>query len=247
MECPNCGGHMGLEDAFCPYCSTPNAQAVKHQSDMARFRREYRRTQADVTARTTLMQRHGSWLVILVVLLVALVVGVILQVNAWDIGYSIRENNAENSAVEDRQAMDAYLAQGDYGQFLGYYDANDITLVSDNPYQGVHAAARSYVEILECVSAIHNDKQHLFKPEYISGTCDRLAEDLIRIYTLERTYSYDLERSLPADKQVYVDDIRDRTAAIAKTYFGLTDEEIQDIPNVSEKKLSTMIEEGITS
>lgn len=247
MECPNCGGQMGLEDAFCPYCSTPNAQAAKHQSDMARFRREFRRTQADVTARTTLMQRSGSWLVIMAVLLAALVVGIVLQVNAWDIGYSIRQNAIQNSAAQDAQAMDDYLEQGDYGQFLGYYEANDITMDYENPYQGLYSAVRPYVDLVGYISAMNNVKEYQFKPDYVTRTCEYLAEDIMRIYTFERQYSYDLERYLPADKQVYVEDIRDRTAAIAKTYFGLTDEQIQGIPDMSEKKLATLIEEGIAS
>jgi raffinose/stachyose/melibiose transport system permease protein len=78
MECPNCGGQLGLEDAVCPYCNTPNAMAAKHQSDMAHFRQEYQRTQADVMQKTSFMQRHGSWLIVLSVLLVALIGGIVL-------------------------------------------------------------------------------------------------------------------------------------------------------------------------
>lgn len=246
MECPNCGGQLGLEDAVCPYCNTPNAFAAKHQSDMAHFRREYQRTQADVEKRTSLMQRHGSWLVILVVLLVALVGGVILQVYAWDIAYTMRERSVMDAAAEDRQAMDAYLAQGDYGQFLGYYDANDIFLDNDNPYQAVHRAAYAYVDLVESVAAIKDPDSYRFQSKYISSSCEYLAEDLIRVYTADDYASYDIDRYLPADKRVYVDDIRARTAAIAKTYFGMTDEQVADIPNMSKKKLAKVIEEGIS-
>ena len=247
MKCPSCGGQMGLEDAVCPYCGTPNAMAAKHQSDMAHFRQEYQRTQADVMEKTSLMQRHGSWLVILVVLLIALIVGAVLSVGAHDIGYSIREQGIERNAVEDEQALDAFLAQGDYGKFAGYYDANDISLDYDNPYQGLRTAARAYVDLIEHVSRINDSSDYSFKPEYVSNTCGYLAEDLERIFTLEQRYSYGVDRYLPPDKLVYVEDIRDRASAIAKTYFGLTDEDVKDIPNMSTKKLATIIEKGITS
>ena len=247
MDCPNCGGHMGLEDATCPYCGTPNAMAAQHQSDMARYRRDYQRTKADVMAKTSLMQSHGSWLIILAVLLAALTAGIILNIYAWDIGYDIRSSNAERGFDEDAQALDAYLDQGDYGKFVGYYDANDLSLSYDQPYQALKTAASSYVNILRYISAIDNPSSHLFKPEYISNTCEYLAEDLNRIYTLEQNYSYHTERYLPPDKQKYVDDIRERTAVISKAYFGLTDEDIQDIPDMSVKKLGTLIEKGIAS
>lgn len=247
MKCPNCGGQMGLEDAACPYCGTPNAQATQHQSDMAHYRQEYARTQESVIEKTTLLQRHGSWLVILSILLVGLVAGVILEANAWDIGYSMREKNVERDAAENFQALDAYLEQGDYGKFVGYYSANGVSLMSENPYQGLETAAYAYVDLLEYVYALNDSTSYQFKPEYAADTCNYLATDLNRIYTLEERYSSDFDRYVPPDKRAYLDDIRDRTAAIAKAYFGLSDKDIEDIPDLSTKKLAQMIEEGIAS
>ena len=193
------------------------------------------------------MQRHGSWLVVLSVLLVALIAGIILQANAWNIGYSIREKNVERTAAEDYQVMDSYLEQGDYGKFVGYYSANDIGIVYENPYQGLEMAAYAYVDLMRYVAALNDSSSFWYKPNRIGNTCEYIAEDLNRIYTLEDRYSDDIDRYLPADKRVYYDDLCNRTAAIAKAYFGLTDKDIEDIPNLSKKKLAAMIEEGIAS
>ena len=247
MKCPNCGGQMGLEDAFCPYCNTPNTMAVQHQSDMARYRQEYERTQENVLEKTSLLQSHGSWLIILAVLLVFLVAGIILHVMAWDIGYEIRTSNIERAAAEDDRVLDAYLEQGDYGKFVGYYNANDIYLDSNNPYQALRSAAGAYVDILQYISAMNNTSEYAFKPDRIADTCGYIASDLNRIFTLEQEYSYDLERYLPPDKRVYLEDIRERTTVIAETYFGLTNEQIENIPNVSVQRLGKLIEEGIAS
>lgn len=245
MKCPNCNGQMGLEDAFCPYCGTPNAMAAKHQSDMDRFQQEYQRTQTDVMERTSFMQQHGSWLVILVVLLAALVIGVVLQIGAWDIGYSVREGNVKQSMLEDEQVLDAFLESGDYGKFVGYYDANDIDLIYDNPYQALQRAAYSYVDILSYISALTDDSSRKFSSERTSGTCEQLASDLIRIYNLEREYSGYEDKYIPSDKRVYLEDIRNRVKVIAEAYLGLTDKDIQDIPDMSKKKLASLIEKGI--
>ena len=223
MKCPNCGGQMGLEDVACPYCDTPNAMAAQHQSDMAHFREEYERTQDEVLENTSGMRRHGSWLVVVTILLVGLVIGIILQASAWDIGHAIREHNVEQDAAADKQMLDTYLEQGDYGKFVGYYDSNDIYLSSYESYQAVHSAARAYVDI-----------------EY-------LADDLNDIFTLEKQYSYALERYLPDSMRPYVEDIRERAGVIAQTYLGLTEEQVKEIPDMSEQKLARLIEEGITS
>ena len=247
MQCPNCGGHMGLEDAYCPYCGTRNSMAEQHQSDMAHYRDEYERTQEQVLRNTSFMQRHGSWLVILVILLVALMVGFGLLANAWDIGYSIRERNVESGMEADSLVMEAYLEQGEYGKFLGYYDANDINLSHDNPYQGVRMAAGAYVGILQDVAALKDPNSYSFKPDRVSDTCYYLAENLNKIYTLEEEYSYYLDEYLPDSMRGYLEDIRDRTSAIAITYFGLTKDDIEKIPSLSKRKLAQMIEEGIKS
>ena len=246
MKCPNCGGQMGLEDAVCPYCNTPNAMAAKHQSDMAHFRQEYQRTQADVMQKTSFMQRHGSWLIVLSVLLVALIGGIVLQAGAWDIGHSIRTRNVERGMVEASQVMDSYLEAGDYGKFLGYYDANNISLDYENPYQGLRSAANAYVNLIRDISTL-NDPNRTYSPEHLASVYGYLAEDLNRIFTLEEQFTYNTDKYLPADKRVYIEDIRDRSTAIAKAYFGLTDEQIRDIPNMSTKRLAKLIEEGIAS
>ncbi len=247
MKCPHCGAQMGLEDEVCPYCGAPNTFATQHQSDMAHFRQEYQLTQADVAQRTSFLQRHGSWLVVLTVALVAFFTGIMLNVFSWDIGYEIRSAQVQRSAVEDRQMLNDYLAHGDYGKFVGYYDANEMMLSDDNSYQGVLTAARSYVDLLEYVSAINNSSEFRFQPKYISDTCAYIAEDLNRVYTLEDQYSYNAESYLPEEMRGYIQDIRARTAVLAKTYFGLTDEQISEIPNISEKRLAVLIEEGMAS
>lgn len=247
MKCPNCGGQMGLEDAVCPYCDTPNSFAAQHQSDMAHYRQEYARTQESVIEKTTFMQRQGSWLIILSVLLVGLLAGVILLANSWEIGYSIREQNVARNAEVDYKTMDAYLEQGDYGKFVGYYSANDVSLVYENPYQGLETAAYAYVDLLEYVYALNDTTNYQFKPENIGNTCEYIATDLNRIFTIEERYGNDLDQYLPPDKRVYLDDIRDRAAAVAKAYFGLSDKDIEDIPNLSTRRLTQMIEEGIAS
>ena len=77
--------------------------------------------------------------------------------------------------------------------------------------------------------------------------CEYLADDLNDIFTLEKQYSYALERYLPDSMRPYVEDIRERAGVIAQTYLGLTEEQVKEIPDMSEQKLARLIEGGITS
>ena len=76
------------------------------------------------------------------------------------------------------------------------------------------------------------------------SSCEFVAYNLLRIFNVERDYSASNNR-LSEDKMVYINDIQDRSAIIAKTYFGLTQEDIDDIANMSERKLATLIKEGL--
>ena len=247
MQCPNCSAQMGLEDAVCPYCGTPNAMAARHQADMERYRQDYQRTRADVMSKTSFMQSNGGMLVVLAVLLVAVVAGFILQANAWDIGYSIREGNVERNMAQSEQVMDAYLEQGDYGKFVGYFEANDLSMDYDSPYQALRSAAYAYVDLFQGISTLRESGSSEYGAQRVSSTCEYLADDLNRIYTIEEDYSYDLDRYLPDRMRPYLEDIRDRAATLAKAYLGLTDEEVAAIPDISEKRLAQMIEERVAS
>ena len=52
MKCPHCGGEVGLEEKFCPWCGKPNEQSVQHMEDMARFQASYRATEQSVEKKT---------------------------------------------------------------------------------------------------------------------------------------------------------------------------------------------------
>ncbi len=238
---------MGLEDKFCTYCGSPNLQAVRHQADMEHFQKEYQRTQQDVMEKTGRLRRYGSWLTILVVLLIAMIAGVILLVSAWDIGYRIREKKTAEAMPAHKAVLDQYLAEGEYGKFLGFYSANDLYTGDTNEYQAVYYAARGYTDIISTIYAIGDENDFRFRDKYRTESCEYLAQDLIRIWTAEKEMSYWEDEALTEDKLAYLEDIRDRTAQIAKTYFGLTDEEIARIPELSEAKLGEMIERGIAS
>ena len=239
MKCPSCGSPMGLENKYCPYCGEPNQFAIEHQRDMDRFEVEYQNTQNRVFKRTEVLRRHGGNLIVMVLVLLALIVALVMNFKAWDIGYSIREQKAAANKEKDAAVIQDLLENGEYGKFKGYYDTNDVGSFSDDDYWAVYRVAQSYTRLMENVSSIKN-------PSSYSGnlSIEYAAEELLSIFDAEKEYNYK-DEYLAEDKMVYIRDMQERAALIAKTYFGLTDEAIQDIPNMSKAKLASLIEEGV--
>ena len=245
IKCPNCGSQMGLEDKFCPYCGSPNTQAVQHQRDMEQFQDDYSETKEHVYRRTEVLRNQGSLLIMMVLILIAMIIAIILNARAWDIGYKIREKNVARYSATDTDIVEQYLEAGEYGKFTGYFDSNDMYYDYDGTYDAVKSAARSYVRLFEYVNDIQDPSSYLFREDAGSGGFEYLAENLMRIYTVEKDYSYNKEKVLTEDKLVYIHDIQERAGVMAKAYFGLTDEDVQEIPNMSAGKLEALLEERI--
>lgn len=245
MKCPNCGSPLGLEDKFCPYCGSPNKLATKHQRDMDRFDAEYQSTKDRVFRRTEVLRNHGGLLIILVLVLIALIGAVILNAYAWDISFRLRDRNSDKYATIDKEVMEEYLAAGEYGKFVGYVSSNDVSYEVEGDYWPIRTASRSYTALFEYISAIDNPSDYLFTDREMSYGCGRIAEDLLTIYNVEKENDSYYKEYFTEDKLAYIRDIQERTTLIAKTYFGLTDEEIEEIPNMSKSKLAAIIEEGL--
>lgn len=240
MKCPSCGSPMGIEDKFCPYCGEPNKLAIKHQRDMDHFEVEYQSTKDRVFRRTEFLRSHGGNLIVMVLVLITLIVAIVLNFKAWEIGYGIREKKALSYSGRDNAVAQELLSQGDYGKYRGYFDSNDMDYYGDDEFRAVNRVAWSYAELFEHLSSIKNPSSYssAYAVEYA-------AEELLRIFTIEREYNDYEGKFFTEDKMVYIRDMQERAGLMAKTYFGLTDEQIEDIPNMSKAKLTSLIEEGL--
>lgn len=237
---------MGLEDRYCPFCGTPNTMALQHHSDMERYQRQYRETHESVMEKTSLMQKHGAWLILLTIMLVVTVIGTVIYAKAWDIGYSIRQSNGKRNYSEDCRVMEGYLQEGDYSQFAGYYNANSYYSVMDNEYDAVASAAEDYTRLIKYVSTLRSPSDlDTFREDYFMETCEYTAQCIQSIFNVEKLYGYRSETLLTDDKMVYIHDIQDRAGVIAKAYFGLSDDDVDQITRLSEGALGEKIAEGV--
>ena len=247
MKCPHCGGQMGIEDKFCTHCGARNTQAHQHQEEMEHYQKAFHATRRSVLEKTSFLRKHGSWLVLLTIMLALLLVAIILRAKAWDIGYDIRKRHVLVQQETHIKNLEQYLEAGDYGQFLGYYDAHDVNLTDHYEYSVILDACRSYVALMEDIAILHDPDHYRFRESHRRSSCQDIARELIELYTAENNVWRDDDPALAEDKMVYVRDIRDRAARICKTYYGMSDEEIAQIADYSAVKLGEIIERGLDS
>ena len=245
MKCPHCGGQMGIEDRFCTHCGAPNALAARHQSEIDRFSREYDMTQKEVLKKAGFFRAYGGWLTVLVIILALLLASVIVFARSWDIGYALRSREGARHAASDQAILDEMLENGEYGEFYGYYNAN-IVYGSDETlgnYYGVYRAAGEYARIIEGISTLREAQLFPSNNEMHDYEWESLARSLIEVFTVEDQLVYGAEEYFAEDKLVHIREIQDRVAHLAEAYLGLSEEDIARVPDMSEKRLTNLLEE----
>ena len=239
---------MGLEDEFCPYCGKPNPYAKQHQQEIRKYQRSYRETQQEVLKKSRRFAAYAAKLTVLAALLAANLVVVILAVRAWDIGYSFREKKIEAESPIHRDAMEEFLAQGDYAGFAGYMSANGVSMAESlEEYSALYRVSSRYVSILTDLSAIANPEDFRFREEYRADNCAYLAKNIQDLYTVESEYVYRSEIYLSEDKQAHIDTVRHRVELLLASCLGFTEEEIRAIPAESKSVLTEVILEKVAA
>ncbi len=251
MKCNSCGGNMGLEDLKCPYCGTPNPFAEKHQEDMRRFEKEFAVTKEKVVTANRKRSGRNISLILILVLLLLDAGAVFFAGVSSDIAYDLKVKRVESQADQHLENIRALLEEGDYCSFSSYYSANSLySIRSDSAldqYSAVHSAAGRYRWILQDVEKYIAGDSYSFRKESMSRTCSYMAENITKLWTVEDDYSYHRDTYLSPDKMAFIEDMRERTALLLKTYAGLTEEEAGSLGDMSQSRIQKILEERLVS
>ncbi len=247
MKCEHCGAPIGLEDKFCAYCGAPNTHALQHQADMERYEREFRNTQTEVMKSTGRMARISSNLIVLAVLLVLNIAAFIFAVNASEFAWNAREKAQEKNAAVYQADMEELIEAKEYQKLYSYYSANHVSSVESlESYSIICRAAGYYQDIYEVLCGQKNMNFGTIY-SHLRGISDYdveyLASQLGRLYEVESDY-YGVQPT-ERDKEVLAE-IREYTKALFLGYTTLTEEEVEQLPNLSKTKAMEMIGKGVT-
>lgn len=250
MKCPGCGANLGLEDKFCPYCGTANPHAQQHQAEMQHFQHEFEITKERVEERANRFAGLAVPATILGIAVALLIASVILSMNAYQIGSSIRTRRLAEKGTELRTRIETALDERDYGFIEALYNNQNLYLLSSSygdhqvlkDYEMIFRACRYYEWIAAVIADLPGRSGYRFSPERIKETCEYLAENLHELYTLEDKNWYD-ESCLTEEKLDQIHRIQEQMSALLITYADFTAEEIVQIPEQSEGKIQNILME----
>lgn len=246
MKCPHCGGEVGLEDKFCPWCGRPNEQAIQHHEDMARFQAAWRETEQTVETKTKHVVRVLPRLIVILALLIISVVSVIIGSQAWEFSDYVRRRSAERNPAEVRATLDGYLEQRDYKSFYSYTELYDLRFYNSpfEEYSNIHSCVMAYHTFLSRLEEIFVRRDMEKWLEDRASFDIRYLSSAIKEFFDELKY---LQRRDPTEKDLAcMEDMRQTAEGMIRVFLGMDSEQLQEFLNMTENRQAVYLEEVIT-
>ena len=243
MKCKACNAPLSIEDEKCPYCGTPNPDAVKHRQDMRRFSSEFYNTRSSVLRTASENAGKSMRIVILCVMVVLLILSFALLANSWNIASAVTKWQAAANGDKYCAMLDQYEEEGDFLSFAALYDQRSLYGPEEyEEYRHVYSAASNYSSIYGYITTLleeeHWEDGHDNAVEYLCESLDYYYEYIERepYEWLYETGAYD-ERHLDA-----VDRITEKIENLLQMTFSITEEEMDAFREFSPAEKQVFIE-----
>lgn len=246
MRCHSCNAHLSIDDEKCPYCGTPNPEAVKHRQEMHRFSGEFFRTKSSVLKTSTETAQKSIRITIICVLAVLVLAACIIMGNSWNISSAIKESQAARHEKEYSAILDRYEAEGDALSFVAFYDEKYLYGVDAyEKYQHYYRIASNYEYVYYQLLGIleEEDTENSYSNpvhylcDYIDSYYTYLDEEHYSFY--EETGMYDEVHLQAADR------LTEKLEAMLKLFCSISDEDMENFRNLSNAEKQVLIERSV--
>ena len=219
MKCPNCGKHIGIEVPKCPACGHINPLAKKHNENIKKYDKRFKKTQDNVLTSAQKTEgvgiRGGIFAILVaVIVILAFVWGFVIAASEGETDED-RERDALKNKTKYSAQMRDLLEEGDYITFESFLLQHNIPLNSE-PYK---------------------EFQRL---EYVANryyTCVQLWEKII-LRSDDPDY-WDPSEDIAA----YMEDMNSDIRAMLRRYLQMTDDEVDEFLGYSQAKKAVAMEE----
>jgi len=246
MRCHSCNAHLSIDDEKCPYCGTPNPEAIKHRQEMRRFSGEFFRTKSSVLKTSTQTAQKSIRIMIICILAVLVLVAFIIMGNSWNISSAIQEARAARHEKEYTAILDQYEAEGDALSFAAFYNENYLYGVDVyTKYQHYYWAASYYESIYEQLLEIFEEED---MESSHSNSVRRLCGYIDYYYTHldEEHYSFYEETGMYDEVHLQaVDRLTEKLEAMLKLFCAISDEDMENFRNLSNAEKQVLIERSV--
>ena len=232
VNCKNCGAPLSLEEAYCPHCGTPNPEAQEHLKKLSQLDQAFKKAQFEVKSEVS---KSKSGYRVLVILAMVLAVNLLLfpfHEQSYKIADKILEHKTSKKVI--LSTMNDLLEQGEYIEMGVYADKFDLSYHEFGSYTSFSNLTYDYRSLIENMTIYLYGKDPYDDP--LVRSCQRIKD-------FKADYAWYL-RSVEDEKmKAYAKDLNDEFDAFLKVYLHLTQEDIDQIEDMSDSALLLRISE----
>ena len=243
MRCEACNAHLSIEDEKCPYCGTPNPEAIKHRQDMKRFSGEFQKTRSSVLRTARESAGKSMRIVIICIMVVLLILSFLFLGFSWDIASAVTRWQAASNSEKYCAMLDTYEEEGDFLSFVALYDQRSLYGPDIyEEYRHVYTAASNYSSIYGYITTLW-EKEHW--EDGHEDALEYLCESLDYHYEYIEREPYDFYYETGAYEQRHLDAVERITKKIESLLqltFSMTEEEMIQFKEFSSAEKQVFIE-----
>ena len=232
VNCKNCGAPLSLEDAYCPHCGTPNPEAQEHLEKLAQLDKAFKQAENEVHDEVKRSRKGYGLLVVLVMVLLANLAMIPLHAATYE--FADRAVLARKGKANVKEALDELLEEGEYIEVDVYADKFNLSYNDYGEYNRIAYLADIYSRIIQNMTI------------YLYGSdpyYDPLVRTIQYIKDFDDAYSSYVKRGSDPEIYVYMKDLHDEYVSFLKVYMKLTDEDIDQISDMSNSDLLLRVNE----
>ncbi len=245
MKCEHCGGNLGLEDLFCPYCGRENRMAKQHNTDMKKFNADYAVTKREVISNSRRFNSFTVRITIIAILVTLIAITIVGLCNSYNIRSAREDRIIAANEKEYRKALDKLIDERDYLGLNYYSRINNIRYSSSlDDYYMIFSAASTYKSFLDDMYYLLDEDSYMEDEEAFEA----IAEAMDRIYSYREPHSDYEKKKYYRDSRVteYITDLSKHMETMVQGYFNLSDEEMAGFDELSNAKKQILLENGYT-
>lgn len=242
MKCQYCGAVLNLTDEVCPHCGRKNRAGEAYKKDYDKYQSKVNTAEKSISAQqlyTVKVLVRGVAIAVLLAMFIGLVV--YMLTHDW---YFIKQKNAVSEYDTVTATLDRYWENEDYYDFFNYSDSINISGWSDGSYLDYHPqieAAQIYIFVNNYISEYLAADNIFYKNKALTDICGLLGE----FYDLDNLHYIYGKLAVGDTSDEKVEQIYKNMDAILKTYFYVSDEQVQAIRTADSTQIQLIIEESV--
>lgn len=244
MKCPYCGGNLSLEDETCPHCGRLNEQALQHVKDMKHYKGEFEHTKKHVYIATNRYTRVVVRVVIIAVLFFIIIVLYNLGANSYAIVHSIGQYQSKRHAAEYMEQLDQYIEEENFAAFTVFCNEHKIDCYEEpyTSYVPIKQTAQSYFNLYEDIMQLVCPTEY----QEQSREIEQMTESLDYFYSCMDMERYEYYEGADSESNRNVlETMEHNVVLLLQTYFHISEEEAEQLKELSQAKRAVLIEEAI--